>query len=95
MKTRVSFQLLLLRNKAFIFLISSVCSYGVLNAQSSDAVIDNIVKEANNNSQLQKLAHELFDMIGPRLVGTPQMQKANEWALSKYAGWGINAHNEQ
>ncbi|HXO74990.1 MAG TPA: hypothetical protein VN824_07155, partial [Puia sp.] len=60
-----------------------------------DAVIDNIVKEETNNSQLQQLAHELFDGIGPRLVGTPQMEKANEWAVAKYTGWGITARNEK
>ena len=60
-----------------------------------DAVIDNIVKEETTNSQLQNLAHELFDGIGPRLVGTPQMEKANEWAVAKYTGWGITARNEK
>jgi len=60
-----------------------------------DAVIENIVKEETNNSQLQQLAHELFDGIGPRLVGTPQMEKANEWAVTKYTGWGITAKNEK
>ncbi len=40
---------------------------------------------------MQQLAHELFDGIGPRLVGTPQMDKANEWAVAKYTGWGITA----
>ncbi|WP_245975109.1 M20/M25/M40 family metallo-hydrolase [Deminuibacter soli] len=64
-------------------------------AQSKNPVIDNIVKEATDNSQLQKLAHELFDGIGPRLVGTPQMEKANQWAVAKYAAWGIEAHNEK
>src|SRR5207253_2598283 len=54
-----------------------------------------IVKEANENSQLEKLAHELFDVIGPRLVGTPQMKQANDWAVAKYTSWGINAKNEQ
>lgn len=64
-------------------------------AQVKDPVIDNIVKEETNNSQLQQLAHELFDGIGPRLVGTPQMQQANEWAVARYASWGIQAHNEK
>ncbi|RYD88015.1 MAG: peptidase M28, partial [Sphingobacteriales bacterium] len=65
------------------------------NAQSSDPVIDNIVKEANQNSQLEKLAHELMDGIGPRLVGTPQMQQAHNWAVNKYKTWGITARNEK
>ncbi len=62
---------------------------------SQDKVIDNIVKEANENSQLEKLAHELLDVVGPRLVGTPQMKQANDWVVRKYADWGISAKNEQ
>ncbi len=61
----------------------------------TDPVVSAIMKEANENSQLQKLAHELLDVIGPRLVGTPQMKQANDWAVAKYAGWGITARNEQ
>jgi hypothetical protein len=66
-----------------------------LFAQTSSSVVDQIVKEENDNSQLQQLAHELFDGIGPRLVGTPQMMKAHDWAVAKYTGWGIPAHNEK
>jgi hypothetical protein len=62
---------------------------------TAQTVIEKIVQEETNNSQLQIMAHELLDGIGPRLVGTPQMQKANEWAVNKYTSWGINARNEQ
>jgi carboxypeptidase Q len=70
-------------------------STGVFSSFAQSSVIDQILKEGNQNSQLEKLAHELFDKIGPRLVGTPQMQQANEWAVNTYAGWGISARNEQ
>ena len=73
---------------------ASLCSTHLF-AQTSSSVIDQIVKEENDNSQLEKLAHELFDGIGPRLVGTPQMAKAHDWAVAKYTGWGIAAHNEK
>ena len=65
-------------------------------AQSNDSlVIAAIMKEANENSQLQKLGHELMDVIGPRLVGSPQMQQAHEWAVAKYKTWDIAARNEK
>lgn len=63
--------------------------------QQQDPVIGTIVKEETEHSQLRQLAHELFDRIGPRLVGTPQMDSANAWAVAKYTGWGIPAHNEK
>ena len=77
-------------------LVFACLSYLGLAAQTqTDPVVSAIVKEANENSQLEKLAQELFDGIGPRLVGTPQMQHANDWALAKYSSWGINARNEK
>ena len=65
-------------------------------AQSKDSLmVASIIKEANENSQLKTLAHELLDGIGPRLVGTPKMQQAHDWAVGKYSGWGITARNEK
>lgn len=63
-------------------------------AQVKDPVIMSMMKEATENSQLEKLAHELVDGIGPRLIGTPQMKKAHDWALAKYKSWGITAKTE-
>ncbi|SFH34933.1 M20/M25/M40 family metallo-hydrolase [Pedobacter insulae] len=84
-----------LGNFAKLGVITAVFCSSVAFAQSADPIIDKIVKEANENSQLEKLAHELLDKIGPRLVGTPQMKQANDWAVAKYATWGISARNEQ
>jgi hypothetical protein len=64
-------------------------------AQDKDPVIEAMIAEANENSQLELLGHELMDMIGPRLVGTPQMKNAHDWAVAKYTGWGVNARNEK
>ena len=72
-----------------IFLLSS------LNIFSQNKTIDNIVEEITNNPQLETLAHELFDLVGPRLVGTPQMKNAHDWAVKKYAKWGIPARLHQ
>ncbi|MGL4583350.1 MAG: peptidase M28, partial [Flavobacterium sp.] len=41
-------------------------------AQKQDPIVDAIVKEGTTNSQLRNYAFELMDVIGPRLVGTPQ-----------------------
>lgn len=63
--------------------------------QAQDGVIDKIIKEETENSHLKQLGHELMDVIGPRLVGSPQMKKAHDWAVKKYESWGIKARNEQ
>lgn len=75
----------------FVLMISASVSY----AQPSKPVVDSIIKEATENSQLEQLGYELMDVIGPRLVGTPQMEKAHNWAVGKYKNWGIEARNEK
>jgi len=62
---------------------------------TDDQVIKNIWNEGKDSSLVEMLAHELLDVIGPRLVGTPQMKKANDWAVAKYKSWGIEAKNEE
>jgi len=66
-----------------------------MSSAQNKPVIDSIMAEETNHSQLELLAHQLFDGIGPRLVGTPQMKQANDWAVAKYKTWGIDAHNEK
>ncbi len=72
-----------------------IFSVAIVTAQSKQEMIDQIVNEVNNNSQLEQLAHELLDVVGPRLVGTPQMENAHNWAQKKYENWGISARNEE
>lgn len=67
----------------------------ILTAQRDNATVQALIKEATQNSQLESLAHQITDVLGPRLVGTPQMQAANDWAVQQYASWGIEARNEQ
>ncbi|MBT8274327.1 MAG: M28 family peptidase [Bacteroidia bacterium] len=67
----------------------------LIYAQNSNPVIENIINEANNNSQLEELAYKLLDVVGPRLVGTPQMKNAHDWVASQYEEWGISSRLEQ
>lgn len=78
----------------FLFLLL-VVPVGSVFAQESDPTVEAIIKEATENSQLEWLAHQLTDVIGPRLVGTPQMQHAHDWAVSQFEEWGISAENQQ
>jgi hypothetical protein len=85
-----------MRRNATVFALGLLLVGNGVIAQTGDSlIVKSIVEEATKNSQLQKLAHELMDGIGPRLVGTPQMKKANDWAVAKYQSWGIQAKNEQ
>ncbi|MDC0957456.1 M20/M25/M40 family metallo-hydrolase [Flavobacteriaceae bacterium] len=76
-----------------LFLLLFLISFSNTSAQNS--IIDDMVAEASSNSDLERLAHELLDVVGPRLVGTPQMQHASQWAIEQYKKWGIEARQEQ
>ena len=73
-----------------LFCISST----FLCAQTDDKVVQEIVREATEHSELENYAFELIDVIGPRLVGTPQMKKAHDWVKNTYIGLGFEARNE-
>ena len=80
--------------KQFInFAIIAIC-FSFSGWAQDQSVIEQIVSEANENSQLEILGQELMDGIGPRLVGTPQMKQAHDWAVDKYSQWGVSARNE-
>ncbi|OUR92627.1 peptidase M28 [Flavobacteriales bacterium 34_180_T64] len=80
----------------FTFAIFVLTSSAVLSQnQNQEDVISLIIEEANDNSQLERLAHELLDVVGPRLTGTPQKKHANDWLVAQYEKWGIAANNEQ
>ena len=87
-----------MRKHIFRHFTVAVLSFATISqsiAQNTDSIIiQNIISEATNNSQLKPLAHELMDDIGPRLVGTPQMKQAADWAIAKYKNWGIDAKIE-
>ena len=80
-----------------LFLATPFMGIGQQAAEQTpaDSRIAQIITEATEDSQLEQLAHQLLDVIGPRLVGSPQMEQAHNWAVDTYKSWGITARNEQ
>lgn len=83
-----------MKNYAKFLLLSTVFAVG-LNAQTKDQMTKAIMEETYSSSQLERLAYELLDGIGPRLVGSPKMQQSHDWAVKQFKDWGIDARNEQ
>lgn len=55
--------------------------------------IARIRDEGLNRSQVMETMSYLTDVIGPRLTGSPNMKRANEWTRDKLTEWGLaNAH---
>jgi len=48
-----------------------------------------------DSSLLERYAQVMFVSIGPRLVGTPQMESSQDWIMRTYQGLGITARKER
>ena len=67
----------------------------VETTKTSTDPIERIKEEGLKHSQVMATLSYLTDVIGPRLTGSPNMKRANEWTRDKLAAWGAaNAHLE-
>jgi carboxypeptidase Q len=59
------------------------------------AMYDRIREEGLRHSHIMEFASALADGIGPRLTGSPNLHRANEWTRDQLAAMGcVNAHLE-
>ncbi len=58
-------------------------------------MINKIRYEGFHNSKIMQIATGLFEEIGARLTGSPNMKRANEWTRDQLTSFGLsNAHLE-
>ena len=58
-------------------------------------MISKIRYEGFRNSKVMEIASGLMDQIGPRLTGSPNVKRANEWTRDKLKEFGlVNSHLE-
>lgn len=51
--------------------------------------------EEANNSRIMWIIHEIADVHGPRVTGTPNLKAADDWAVETMSSWGLsNVHLE-
>jgi hypothetical protein len=74
------------------FILSSTVSA----AENPDLIVQSqIRREGFRNSKVMEIASGITDFIGPRLTGSPNMQRANEWTRDKLTEFGlVKAHLE-
>ncbi len=77
---------------AFVLLTSGVAT----SQEKVDAVDASRIRDmALNHSQIMATVGYLTDVIGPRLTGSPNLKKAEEYARDRLREWGLaNAHLE-
>jgi len=81
-------------------LAAALCSVILVPALPAEERVDldmvtQIRLEGFRNSKVMETASRLMDTIGPRLTGSPNMKRANEWTRRQLEEWGLaNAHME-
>jgi len=74
-----------------VFTNIAVCSQEKVDLE----MITRIRYEGFRNSKVMEIASGLMDGIGPRLTGSPNMKRANEWTRDQLTSFGLsNAHLE-
>jgi hypothetical protein len=46
-------------------------------------------EEGLERSHLERIVHQLTDVYGPRLTGSPNLENAGRWAVRTMEGWGL------
>jgi hypothetical protein len=74
-----------------------VLSFSLFAADTPDLTMQTRIREEGfRNSKVMEIAETLTDDIGPRLTGSPNMKRANEWTRDKLTEFGLsNAHLEE
>ena len=71
-------------------LVVLVLAASPLAAQPPDLeTLGRIREEGLKRSQVMEIARQLTDGFGPRLTGSPGLERAGEWARDQMTGWGL------
>ena len=75
-------------------LVVGAASLQAQGTPATEAAIKRIYAMGMDSSQAPKLAQQLLDSLGPRLLGSPDMKAAQNWAVKTLGGWGVSAKVE-
>lgn len=71
----------------------SLLAAGVAHGQGDPAVIEQIIDEGKNSSQVWEHLLYISEQIGPRLTGSSRLMEANAWTRDKFRSMGCtNVH---
>ena len=62
----------------------------------NEVLVESIRKHGLEESQVMRTAQLMMDVYGPRLTGSPMLEKATTWAISQLEEWGLEeVHTEE
>ncbi len=80
----------------FVLLICSLLTTSKAQETVNDSIISIIKKHGLDQSQVMKTAQMITDVYGPRLTGSPMLDKATDWAQKQLKDWGYqNVHLDE
>ncbi|TXB62460.1 M28 family peptidase [Phaeodactylibacter luteus] len=73
---------------------------GAAQAQAQEPVNEDLVaairKHGLDESRAMETAEMIMDVYGPRLTGSPMLDRATDWAVKELKSWGMeNVHTEE
>ena len=60
-------------------------------AAADDSVVPKLVREGSDVSRVDADLQYLLDVIGPRVTGSAEMRRANEWTQQKFREYGMDS----
>ncbi|MBT8189358.1 MAG: M28 family peptidase [Saprospiraceae bacterium] len=79
--------------KIVLLLPLLILSFFIHAQEEGPEVIDIIKKHGLEETEVMEIASWLTDVYGPRLTGSPMLDKATEWVQSELKEWGMsNVH---
>lgn len=87
----------IIRWSAFGLFLVLQLAVGQTGAEKIDTTAIALIKEAGmKQSQVMEIVSYLTDVYGPRLTGSPEFNKAADWAKKTMESWGLsNVHFEK
>jgi carboxypeptidase Q len=80
--------------RSMVMAALAVVTVSAAAAETNDPIA-RIREEGLNRSQVMETLSHLTEVIGPRLTGSPNLKRANEWTRDQFSCWGLtNAHLE-
>jgi hypothetical protein len=81
--------------KRFFILLPLLLGVAAQDTKTVDSVVESVLKEGKENSQVMTHLDHLTNKIGPRLTSSDNLTKACEWAKAQFESWGLKAKLEE
>jgi hypothetical protein len=61
-----------------------------VSVPANDEIVARMIEEGTRRSHVDADLQYLLDVIGPRLTGSPEMRRANDWTRQKFLEYGVD-----